>query len=238
MDSYYPEKSMRKFLILAQITFFFIFTVGAKTRLAHKAPLLNPEIKFLDLKLKKELSDKKLSPHKKYTLAILAARELKQLNHHDKAMEYYRIASEFKVDENRNEILIALKKKDPAPKSIFFFEVNLKQLLKNKSYEKALLSMDPDQLNEKENAHYKIIYDLLNVRVKKMSVKKLYCLDDYQKTPDEYQYSNLMCEMLNDYLREGKIGNDHIKILEEYFFKYDLKERYLLQVVKDLKASL
>jgi hypothetical protein len=43
---------------------------------------------------------------------------------------------------------------------------------------------------------------------------------------------------LVDYLREGKVGSDHIKVVEEYFLKHDLKERYLLLVAKDLKASL
>jgi hypothetical protein len=229
---------MRQFFILAQITFLFLLNVGAKTHIAQKSGLKNPEVKYLDLKLRKELSDKKISPQKKYTLAILAARDLNQLNHHDVALEYYKLARDLKVDENQNEVINALSKKADTNKSLFFYEVNLKQLLKNKSYERALLSMDPEKLNEKENAHYKIIYDLVNVRIRKTGVKKLYCLDDYQKNPEDYQYSNLMCEMLSDYLREGKIGNEHIKGLEDYFFKHDLRERYLLQVAKDLKASL
>jgi len=229
---------MRRFLILTQITFFFLINVGAKTHFVPKPAILNPEIKFLDLKLKNELSDKKLSQHKKYTLAILAARELNQLNHNEKALEFYKIANELNVGENKNEINLALSKKNNENKSLFFYDVNLKQLLKNKSYEKALLSMDPAKLNSPENSQFKIIYDLLNVRIKKTSVKRLYCLDDFQKNPEVYQYSYLMCDMLNDYLRIGKIPNYHIKLLEEYFFKHDLKERYLLQVAKDLKASL
>jgi len=102
---------MRAFLLLAQITFFFFINVGAKTHFVPKPAMLNPEIKFLDLKLKKELSDKKLSPHRKYTLAILAARELKQLNHSDKALEFYKLANELSVGENKNEIDFALSKK-------------------------------------------------------------------------------------------------------------------------------
>lgn len=229
---------MRVFLILAQITFFFFINVGAKTHFVPKPAMLNPEIKFLDLKLKKELSDKKLTPHRKYTLAILAARELKQLNHKEKALEFYRLANEFSVSENKTEINLALSEKNSESRSVFFYEVNLKQLLKSRSYEKALLSMDPEKLNEPENAQYKIFYDLLNVKIRKTAVKKLYCLDDFQKNPEVYQYKYLMCDMLNEYLRIGKIPNYHIKLLEEYFFKHDLKERYLLQVAKDLKASL
>ncbi len=232
------KESMRFFLLLTQITFFFFLNVGATTPIIKKSGLQNSEIKFLDLKLKKDLSDKILSPQKKYTLAILAARELKQLNHHEKALEYYKIAKDIKVDENKTEILLALSKKQPQNSSVFFYEVNLKALLKNKSYERALLSMDPDKLNDPENSHYRIVYDLLNVRVKRRAVKKLYCYDDFQKDPEDYKYSNLLCELLVDYLREGKIENSHIKFVEEYFFKHDLKERYLFQVAKEIKTSL
>lgn len=225
-------------MLLTQITFFFILNVGATNPIVRKSGLQNNEIKFLDLKLKNELSDKKLTPQRKYTLAILAARELKQLNHHEKALEYYKIAKDIKVDENKTEVLQALSKTQPKNSSVFFYEVNLKALFKNKSYERALLSMDPDKLEEPGNSRYKIVYDMLNVKVKKRSVKKLYCYDDFQKDPEDYKYSNLLCDMLNDYLRVGKVENYHIKIIEEYFFKHDLKERYLLQLAKEIKTSL
>jgi hypothetical protein len=148
---------MRLFFLLAQISFFFFLNVGAKTHIAQKSGLQNSEIKFLDLKLKKELNDKKMTPQKKYTLAVLAARELKQLHYSEKAIEFYQIAKDIKVDENKTEIQLALSKKSDKNASLFFYEVNLKTLLKNKSYEKALLSMDPDKLDEPANEHYKIV---------------------------------------------------------------------------------
>lgn len=206
--------------------------------MTRKSALANNEIKFLDLKLKKELSDKKLSPHKRYMLAVLAARELKQLKNPEKAIVFYQIAKDIKVEENKIEITQALSNKQQVNDSAFFYDVNLKLLLKNKSYERALLSMNPDGLASPDNKKYRIVYDLLNVKVKKRSVKKLYCYDEYQKNPDDYQYSNLICSLLVDYLQDGKIGNDHIKVVEEYFFMHDLKERFLLQVAKDLKTSL
>jgi hypothetical protein len=227
---------MRTFLLLVQIIFLSSLSMGAKPHMTSNSALKNKEIKFLDLKLKKELSDKKLSPQKKYTFAILAAREF---YYSDKALEFYQLAREIKVDENKAEITQAFSKKHLfAPTSVFFYEVNLMALLKNKSYERAILSLNPEKLNEPENAHYRIIYDLLNVKIKRRAVKKLYCFDDYQKNPEDYQYSNLLCDLLIDYLRDGKLGNDHIKVVEEYFFKHDLKEIYLLQVAKDLKTSL
>lgn len=227
---------MRSTLLLVQIILLSSFTLGAKTRIVPTPAIKNKEIKFLDLKLKKELSDKKLSPQKKYTLAVLAARELKQLNYSDKALEFYQIAKDIKIDENKNEINLALnKRKEDA---VFFYEVNLKTLLKNKSYERALLSLNPEKLAEPENARYRIVYDLLNVKIKKRMVKKLYCFEDFQKNPEDYQYSNLLCDLLVDYLRDGKLGNDHYKVVEEYFFKHDLKEMYLLQLAKDLRTNL
>lgn len=229
---------MRSFLLLAQITFFCFLMIGAKFHIASNLSMKNKEIKILDLKLKKELSDKKLSPQKKYTLAILAARELKQLKQLDKALDFYQMARDIKVDEIKVEITQFLSKEQLfTSTSVFFYEVNLKGLLKNKFYEKAILSLNPEKLNIPENANYRIIYDLLNVKIKKRSVKKLYCFDDYQKNPEDYQYSNLLCDLLIDFLRDGKLGNDHIKVVEEYFFKHDLKEIYLLQVAKDLKTS-
>ena len=212
--------------------------MGAQPHLPSNLTIKNKEVKFLDLKLRKELADKKLSPQRKYILAILAARELKQLYYSDKALEFYQIARDIKVDENKTEINVAFSKKHLTnPSSVFFYEVNLETLIKNKLYEKAILSLNPEKLNEPENAHYRAIYDLLNVKIKKRAVKKLYCFNDYQKDPEDYQYSNLICDLLIDYLRDGKLGNDHIKVVEEYFFKHDLKEIYLLQVAKDLKAS-
>lgn len=229
---------MRVFLLLIQTLSLSIFDVGATTHLTYKNTLANNEINFLDLKLKKELNDKKLSSHKKYMLAVLAARELKRLKTPERAIAFYQIAKDTKINENKIEIMQALSKKNKKNDSIFFYDVNLKILLKNKSYERAILSINPDGLIKPDNRKYRIIYDLLNVKIKKRSITKLYCYDEYQKNPDDYQYSNLICGLLVDYLQNGKIGNDQIKVVEEYFFMHDLKERYLLQVVKDLKTSL
>ena len=230
---------MRRFLLLFQIIFLTMLTIGASPKFVTKNyAIKNKEVQFLDLKLKKELSDKKLTSQKKYTLAILAARELKQLHYNEKSLEFYKMAKEIKTDENKTEVYQALEKNRPKPSaSVFYFDVNLKALIKNKSYEKALLSLNPDSFTDPSNTKYKIIYDLLNVRIKKNAVKKLYCFDDLQKNPDDYQYSNLLCEILVGFLRDGKIGNDQIKLIEDYFFKHDLKESYLLQLTKELKTT-
>lgn len=227
---------MRSTFLLIQIAFIFLLFIGAKTHVSRSPQEENKEIKFLKLKLKKELSDKRLSAHKKYTLAILAARDFRRINLLKESLDFYKIANEIKIDENKNEIRQAFSKRQNQNTSLFFYEVNFKTLLKNKSYERALLSMNPEKLNGPQNGSYKIIYDLLNVKIKKRSVQKLYCFDEYQKNPEDYQYSNLLCELLVDYLRDGKIRNDQIKVIEEYFLMHDLKDRYLLQIAKDLKG--
>lgn len=211
--------------------------MGAKARIPSNATLKNKEIKFLELKLKKELNDKHISSHKKFTMAILAGREFIILKHPEVAHDFYQIANEMRIEENKQEAAAFLaNKKLVAPTSPFLYEVNLKSLLKKKSFEKAILSLNPEYLKNSLDPHYQIVYDLLNVIIKKRSVKRLYCSDEFQKDPDAYQYSNLLCGLLIDYLHDGKLGSAHIKIVEEYFLKHDLKEIYLLQVAKELKT--
>lgn len=189
----------------------------------------------MDLKLKREIGDKKLSNHKKYTLAVLAARELGQLNDKKGALDFYLIAKGITVDENKNEVNMALSAFPYSTQTIFFFDVDLKNLIQKKLYEKAILSLNPEKLKMHEFSKYRIIYDLLNVKIKKRMVKDLYCFQDYQNDPDiDYQYSTLACELLINYLRTGKAGNDQIKILEEYFLKHDLDQRYILRLIKDI----
>ena len=227
---------LKKIFFLVQIIAFCLLTIGAKHYEESRHALKNSEIKFLDLKLKKELNDKKLSPQKKYLLAILAARELRQLHRLDKAIEFYQIARDVKVEENKAEINLALNKNSlTASSTLFFYDTDIKLLLKNKLYEKAILSLNPDKLYEPKNAAFRILYDLINVKIRKRSVKKLYCFDDYQKNPEDYQYSSLLCDLLIDYLQDGKLRTNHMKEVEEYFLKHDLHENYLLQIAKDLK---
>lgn len=228
---------MRSTLLLLRTIVFCFLTIGAKSHIAKKPDLKNNEIRFLKLKIKKELNDKKLSIHKKYTLTILAAREFNQLKYNEESLYFYQLAKEMNLDENKNEVNIALSQSKYPLHSIFFFDTDLVSLLKNKSYEKAILSINPEKLKEAEFAKYRIVYDLLNVKIKKRLVKNLYCFQDYQKDPESYyQYSTLLCDLLIDYLRDGKLGHDHVKVVEEYFFKHDLKERHLLQMAKELKT--
>lgn len=228
--------SMRKYFLLVQIAIICLLTVGAKPHISKTTNTKKKELRVLELKLKQESSDKKISARRKYTLTILAAREMSQHNYKKESLEFYQTAKEIKTDQNKNEILLALSEHKVVYPSVFFYDVNLTTLLKNKSYEKAILSLNPDKLREPEFAKFRIIYDLLNIKLRKRMVKDLYCVQDYQKDPETYyQYTTLLCDLLIDYLKDGKLESGHFKVIEEYFLKHDLKESYLLQLAEDLK---
>jgi hypothetical protein len=72
------------------------------------------------------------------------------------------------------------------------------------------------------------------VKIKNHSVKKLYCLDSINKDLEGMNYESVICDYLNEYLKDGKKDKSHLAYLEEYFFKNDLNERYLLSIVRDL----
>lgn len=212
-----------------------LFCLSAKHQRASHSSLISKEMHFLDQKYKKDLADRKLTSAKKFFLMIVAAREFRDLNQFELSHEYYRMARDLKTDENKSEVYEALKDKrfvpHPAP---FYFDININQALKNKNYEKVFLSLNPKQLERAGKDAFKILYDLLNVKIRKKSVKKLYCYEDWKTYPEDYQYSNLLCELLDNYLKNGKISRDQYEVAEEYFFKHDLKERYLLQIANEL----
>ena len=103
----------------------------------------------------------------------------------NEALEFYEMAKDIKVEENKLEIHLAIAKKQNP--TLFFYDVEFKKLIQNKLYERALLSMDPDKFIDPTNARYKIIYDMLNVKIRKRAVKKLYCFSDFQKNPEDHQ---------------------------------------------------
>lgn len=233
---------MLRILILINLVFALTPTWGANPKYGQiskekdKNKLLDKEARFIELKAKKEFNDKKSSTIKKYTTAILAARELKNLKHKHRALEFYKMAQEIKIDLDKMEIKEAIKSKGQHFTTVnpFYFDVDIKELIKSHAYEKAILALNPDSFEYKENEQFKIIYDLLNVKIKKTSVKKLYCLDHIHKDLEYNNYENILCNFLVEYLKEGKKDSDHLTYVEDYFLKKDLNERYLLEILKDI----
>lgn len=198
--------------------------------------IFEKEIRFLELKAKKEISDRKNSPLRKYTLSILAAREFKSLEENKKAAEFYKQALEIKVEVDKKEAKDFLKDKKSSISnySAYFFNSDLKELISSHQYEKAILSINPGSFVYKENENLRIVYDILQVKIKKQSVKKLYCLDNVDRELEGLNYESVLCEYLAEYLKLGKKDKGHLAYVEEFFFKNDLKERYLLSLLNDL----
>lgn len=75
----------------------------------------------------------------------------------------------------------------------------------------------------------------MHVKLKKKNVKELLCKDELKKEPDAYTYHALLCDLLVDYLDDGKIDDRNLHVVEEYFLKHDQKKFYLLYLARDLK---
>jgi len=114
-------------------------------------------------------------------------------------------------------------------------EESLEKLIQHKSYEKAFHALPRKKVEESNNPHYIIAYDLLHVKLKKRNVKELLCKEENKKDPDAYTYAALLCDVLIDYLEDGKIKEKNLHMVEEYFLKHDQKKFYLFYLARDLK---
>lgn len=114
-------------------------------------------------------------------------------------------------------------------------EETLEKLIKHKSYEKAFHALSKIEVEQSKNLHYIIVYDLLHVRLKKRKVKILLCKDFNKQDPDAYTYPGLLCDLLIDYLNDGKIKERSLHNVEDYFLKHDQKKFYLYYLARELK---
>ena len=121
------------------------------------------------------------------------------------------------------------------PRGVLIDEESLEKLIKHKSYEKAFHALSKLKVEQSKNPHYLIVYDLLHVKLKKRKVKILLCKDFNKQDPDAYTYPGLLCDLLIDYLADGKIKERNLLIVEEYFLKHDQKKFYLYYLARDLK---
>lgn len=225
---------MEKWILSTILFLTTLSAFGAKTTLpTSTVPQVRfeKEFRFIELKSKKEISDKKNSPLKKYTLAVLTAREFHLLGKDKKALEFYKIANEIKVDVDKTEVKEALKK-NFIDENEFFFKADINKLIKSKQFEKAILAINPQGIDS--NQDLRITYDLLNVRIKRFSVKKLYCFDHFGKDIEGTNYNDILCDFLNEYLKVGKKEKQQVAYVEDYFLHYDFNKRYLLDIIHDL----
>lgn len=117
----------------------------------------------------------------------------------------------------------------------FVQEGNLVNLVKKKNYKEALSKLNPAGMEEGGANLEVIIYDSLNVALYKKNVKKLYCLDDYNKHPNAYTYSVLICGLLNDYIEKSDFNSERMKRAQKYFSEEDKEKAYLLDIIKEMK---
>jgi hypothetical protein len=114
-------------------------------------------------------------------------------------------------------------------------EESLEKLIMHKSYEKAFHALPKIKVEQSKSHHYMIVYDLLHVRLKKRKVKILLCRDFNKQDPEAYTYPSLICDLLMDYLDDGKIQDRNLHSIEEYFLKHDQKKFYLYYLARELK---
>ena len=117
----------------------------------------------------------------------------------------------------------------------FTEETNLINLIKNKEYLKALVSLNPKSLKKSQNNFNIIVYDALNVSVNKKKVKELYCSDDLKKYPKAYTYSTLICGLLTDYISKSFFDEKRLKRARTYFTEENQDKKYLLDMVEELR---
>jgi hypothetical protein len=113
-------------------------------------------------------------------------------------------------------------------------EETLEKLIKQKSYEQALRMLPKLKVEQSKNPYYIIVYDLLNVKIKKRNVKDVLCKEDNKNDPENYTYHGLLCDLILDYLDDGKITDKNLRNVEEYFLKHDQKKFYLFILGRDL----
>jgi hypothetical protein len=212
-----------------------LWAASSKNHSFKKESLFSKEQYLLEFRAKKEISDKKNSPLSKYTIAILVAREFKSIGNQSKAHDFYKIADEMKIEMNRHELKLNLKNSLQDFDNLYYFDVNLNELIKKKQFEKAILSLNPHSLILPENKKYRVIYDLLQVKVRGQHVKKLYCNNDSLKEIETLNSEVVLCNFVNEYLKDGKRDPQDVKYVEEYYLKNDLNDRYLLTIVRDLQ---
>lgn len=75
------------------------------------------------------------------------------------------------------------------------------------------------------------------MKIKKRNVKELLCKEDNKKDPEAYTYQGVLCDVLIDYLDDGKIQEKTLHISEEYFLKHDQNKIYLYFLARDLKNN-
>ncbi len=153
----------------------------------------------------------------------------KNPNYKTKEIEYYikTLDAAFSHNESPENI--------PGFYGMYATEAQFKNLIADKKYEKALAFVNPNGLTKSSDSFNIISYDILNVLVNKKNVKNLYCSDELKKYPDAYAYSTLLCHLLSDYMKGGKMQKANLVRAEKYFKSNSAEVKFLFDAVKEIK---
>ncbi len=160
----------------------------------------------------------------------------------DEAREYFSHNPKYKtndVDYYMKAIEAYLPGKNKAPTELkgfygrFAREENLENLLKDKEYAKAFSLINPEGLKNSTSDFHIIVYDSLNVYLNKKNVHELYCDKQYKEYPKSFAASIVTCALLNDYLKDGKFNEAHLKRAQSYFAA-NKEKNYLFEMVKEI----
>ncbi|MDD4973740.1 MAG: hypothetical protein PHY93_05285 [Bacteriovorax sp.] len=161
---------------------------------------------------------------------------------YEEAQNYYEKKSAFKtrdIDYYLNAVANYLSDKKAKQIDGFYAtfarEEDLINLLKNKEYQKAFISINPAGLKKSTNNFNITVYDSLNVLMNKKGVKELNCATEYKKYPKAYTYSIIICGLLTDYLESGKFSDKKMKRATSYFLNDNPEKNYLFELVKEIK---
>lgn len=175
-------------------------------------------------------------------IAIVSEDKRKIRDNLNEAISYFEENKKFKTTEVELYLDSVKKSMSSEPqKAVSGFygayvrEENLKNLLKDKKYQKAFSLFSEDGIKKSEDSFNVVVYDTLNILLNKKSVKHLYCDKEYKENLHAYVNSVLICGLLNDYLESGKFSDKKMKKAERYFLKTDAKNNFLLDMVKDIK---
>lgn len=187
-------------------------------------------------------SDKSEAYINKIAIAVLSEEKRKIRDNLNEAISYFDENKKFKTS-GVEYYLDSIKKSvssEPSKDVSGFYgayarEESLKNLLKDKQYQKAFSLYTEDGIKKSNDSFNVVVYDSLNILLNKKSVKHLYCDKEYKENRYAYVYSVLICGLLNDYLETGKFAEKNMKKAERYFSKTDVKNHFLLDMVKDIK---
>jgi len=112
---------------------------------------------------------------------------------------------------------------------------NFYAYFKRGEYAQAFKMLDENKVLRSETIDSMVEYDLLKILVKgKAQVDHLLCLPSFKKYSSSYDYSILLCDILDAYLKSGKVYPEKMAKLKTYFKEFDKDMNFLVAAVQKI----